>query len=67
MMDDRPFAELKRHRVTAESMAIVEPAVVPWKIQKRRQQFVKVPWTWVERLTGARGHAVIVALHILYL
>ena len=30
-------------------------AVVPKKIQKRRQHFVMVPWTWIERLDGAHG------------
>jgi hypothetical protein len=37
------------------------------KIEKRRQQFVKVPWTWVERLEGASGNTVLVALHLLHL
>jgi hypothetical protein len=42
-------------------------AVVPRKIQKRRQHFVKVPWVWVERL--AEAHYTVtyrVALHLLY-
>jgi hypothetical protein len=30
-------------------------AVVPLKIQKRQRHFVKVPWTWVERLKNATG------------
>ena len=42
-------------------------AVVPRKIQKRRQHFVKVPWTWIERLATARYIATYrVALHMLY-
>jgi hypothetical protein len=44
-----------------------EFATVPHKIQKRRQHFVKVPWTWVERLAEARYTATYrVALHLLY-
>jgi hypothetical protein len=42
-------------------------AIVPRKIQKRRQQFVMVPWTWIERLVKARYIATYrVALHVLY-
>jgi hypothetical protein len=42
-------------------------AVVPRKIQKRREHFVKVPGIWVERLTEARYIATYrVALHLLY-
>jgi hypothetical protein len=63
--DDDPYADLKQHRLTPETLANL--AVVPRKIQKRRQQFVKVPWTWVEQLAGARGHVVLIALHLLYL
>ena len=69
MTDDDPYADLKQHRLTAEAQAITAErrAVVPRKIQKRRRHFVKVPWSWVERLTRAR-HIVTyrVALHILY-
>ena len=40
---------------------------MPLKIQKRRQHFVKVPWTWVERLAEARYVATYrLALHVLY-
>jgi hypothetical protein len=42
-------------------------AAVPRKIQKRRQHFIKVPWTWVERLVTARHLGTYrVALHLLY-
>jgi hypothetical protein len=43
-------------------------AVVPRKIQKRRQHFVKVPWTWIERLSKTGSpNTYRVALHLLYL
>jgi hypothetical protein len=42
-------------------------AVIPRKIQKRREHFVIVPWTWVEQLNGAQGKTYSVALHLLYL
>jgi hypothetical protein len=42
-------------------------AVVPKKIQKQQQHFVKVPWPWVERLRDARYIATYrVALYLLY-
>jgi hypothetical protein len=63
--EDDPHADLKQHRLTPEMLASL--AVVPQKIQKRRQCFVKVPWTWVERLNGAAGQTYRVALCLLYL
>ena len=66
MVDDPdPYADLKQHRLTPEMLAKL--AVVPRKIQRRREHFVKVPWSWVERLAKARYTATYrVALHILY-
>jgi hypothetical protein len=64
-----PYADLKQLRLNAKAQAIIAErrAVVPRKIQKRRRHFVKVPWSWVERLTRARYIATYrVALHILY-
>ena len=43
------------------------PASVPRKIARRRRHFVRVPWTWVERLRGARGSTYRLALILLYL
>ena len=64
-MTDDPYADLKQNRLTPETLAKL--AVVPRKIQKRRQQFVMVPWTWVQRLVKARHIATYrVALHVLY-
>jgi hypothetical protein len=65
MMEDDPYADLKQHRITPELVAKL--AVVPRKIQKRRQHFVRVPWSWVERLNGAAGQTYRVALCLLYL
>ena len=53
MMDEDPYADLKQHALTPEMLEKL--AVVPRKIQKRREHFVKVPWTWVERLKGLQG------------
>ncbi|MGY4289612.1 hypothetical protein ACVWXO_008878 [Bradyrhizobium sp. LM2.7] len=39
----------------------------PRKIERRREHFVKVPWPWVETLSGASGQTVLLALHLLYL
>jgi hypothetical protein len=41
--------------------------VTPIKIAKRRGHFVKVPFEWLERLSGARGQVYALALHLLYL
>ena len=36
-------------------------------MQRRRQHFVRVPWSWIERLSGAIGQTCLVVLHLLYL
>lgn len=65
MMDDDPYAELKKHRLTPEMLT--QLAVVPRKIQKRREQFVMVPWSWIERLVKtSSANTYRVALHLLY-
>jgi hypothetical protein len=40
--------------------------VTPYKSRKRRQQFVKVPMAWRERLEGASGQTVLLAWDLLY-
>jgi len=42
-------------------------AVVPRKFEKRRRHFVKVPWVWVEALSGASGQTWHLAIQLLYL
>jgi hypothetical protein len=42
-------------------------AVTPRKIERRREHFVMVPWTWVEALSGASGQSWHLAMHLLYL
>jgi hypothetical protein len=44
-----------------------QAASVPRRIRKRREQFVSVPWSWVERLAGAPGQTYRVALCVLHL
>lgn len=56
-MTDDPFADLPETQ-----------AFVPRKIQKRRQHFVMVPWSWVERLKGVKSAQTYrVALLLLYM
>jgi hypothetical protein len=64
-----PYADLKRHRLTAETQALIERQVarVPKKIHKRQQHFVRVPWAWIECLQGASGQTYRIALILLYL
>jgi hypothetical protein len=45
----------------------VRPARTPAKILKRREHFIKVPFSWVERLSGASGQVIRLALLLLYL
>lgn len=59
--ETNPFADLGAMRLPERW------AVVPEKIRRRRQQFVKVPWTWIERLTAAHHIATYrVALFVLH-
>jgi hypothetical protein len=63
---DDPY-DLKKLRVDPVDGELVRLAKVPAKIQRRRRQFVKVPWLWVEKLNGASGQTHQVALHLLFL
>ena len=65
MVEDDPYADLKQHRLTPETLAKL--AVVPKKIRRRRKHFVQMPWPWLERLAGATGQTYRVALCLLYL
>jgi hypothetical protein len=69
MRDDDAYADLKQHRLKPETRTILEDrAFVPHEIKKRRQHFVKVPWTWVERLSDTRRLSTYrVAMHVLYI
>jgi hypothetical protein len=52
----------------SDNIALLERrAVEPRKWEKRRQHFVRVPWQWVEALSGASGQTCLLALHLLYL
>jgi hypothetical protein len=67
MTDDDPYADLKRHALTPEQLlALGRPVNVSRKIKKRREQFVMVPWAWLERLNGATGQTYRVALCLLH-
>jgi hypothetical protein len=64
-MTDDPF-DLEKLRLTPRE-AGEKWVKVPLKFQKRRQHFVKVPWTWIQNLVKARCIATYrVALHVLY-
>jgi len=68
MIEDDPHTDLKRHALTADTMAVIERWVEPEKMRKRRRQFIKVPFTWYERLSAARHIATYrVALYVLHL
>ena len=64
MTEDDPFDGL----TLSDDHVRERLAIVPRKIVKRRQHFVRVPWIWVETLSEARYVASYrVALHLLYL
>jgi hypothetical protein len=69
---DDPF-DLEKLRLRPENIRAYTDsagekwATVPLKVRRRRQHFVKVPWTWVERLAEARYVATYrLALYVLY-
>jgi hypothetical protein len=62
--DDDPF-DLKKLRMKPEPIAGRQ--ITPRKIAKRREHFIMVPFGWLERLNGARGGTILLALHLLYL
>jgi hypothetical protein len=65
--EEDPYADLKQHVATPKTRALERLAVVPRKIQKRREQFVMVPGIWAEKLARARYIATYrVALHVLH-
>ena len=55
----------KKYRLSNDDIPVTK--VTPRKVRKRREQFVQMPWTWVERLQGARGATYQVAVRLLYL
>ena len=46
---------------------VVKRANVSAKIDKRRGQFIRLPWLWFEKLAGATGQTYHVALYFLFL
>lgn len=40
--------------------------IEPAKFSKRRKHFVQVPFVWIEKLRGASGTTILLALHLLY-
>jgi hypothetical protein len=46
---------------------VLERRLVPRKMQRRQEHFVRVPWTWIDRLKGADGQTYRVALYLLYM
>lgn len=55
-------------RANEEIVLERQVAFTPSKIQKRRNQFIKVPWIWYERLLKARRASTYqVGLYVLYL
>lgn len=59
---DDPF-DLENLRLPAEQIA----AATPHRIAKRREHFIRVPFSWLERLKGASGQVYAMALHLQYL
>jgi len=66
MIETDPW-DLANLRADPETLRQVQVAASSTKIQKRRQHFIRVPWSWLERLRGASGQTYRVALCLLYL
>ena len=64
-MDDDCF-DIDNLRIDADALP-ERRAVVPRKFEKRHRHFVKVPWAWVEALSGASGQTWHLAIQLLYL
>jgi hypothetical protein len=62
--EDDPFDLDKLRLPEVQGVRI---GTTPRKIAKRREHFIRVPFTWLERLNGASGKAHSLALHLLYL
>lgn len=67
MPADDPFDTERLRADPADPRLVVKRANVPAKIEKRRGQFIRVPWPWLEKLTGTTGQTYRVALYLLYL
>jgi hypothetical protein len=63
-IDDDPF-DLANLRLPPDRVQTVTRA--PRKIAKRREHFVRLPFSWIERLTGASGQTWHLAVQLLYL
>jgi hypothetical protein len=63
-----PF-DLEALRVDPNDGELLRLAKVPAKVQKRRDQFIMLPWVWFERLANADAHGRTyhVALYLLHL
>jgi hypothetical protein len=71
MSNDDPYAHLKQHALTPERMKELATiratkVSVSRKERKRREQFVMVPFSWIEKLDGATGQTYRVALLLLH-
>jgi len=66
MHDDDPFG-LGKLFLPPDMLAQERWAVVPRRIQRRRQHHIQMPWRWYEKLAGADGQTYRVALYLLYL
>ena len=63
MKTDDAFDDIENLRLSPDQLRTVTPK----KILKRREHFIRVPFSWLERLNGASGKAHALALHLLYL
>lgn len=61
MKDDDRF-DIENLRLSPDQLHTVTPK----KILKRREHFICVPFSWLERLNGASGKAHSLALHLLH-
>jgi hypothetical protein len=59
--------DLETLRIDPNDGELMRLARVPAKIRKRREQFIRVPWAWLEKLRGAPGQTIWLAVYLLHL
>jgi hypothetical protein len=57
--------DLEKLRVPPEQVSV--SSRTPRRIANRREHFIQVPFSWLERLDGAAAKVYALALHLLYL
>ena len=61
MTESDAFDDIENLRLLPDQVR----TITPQKILKRREHFIRVPFSWLERLDGAGAKVYALALHLL--